>query len=314
MSQSSTVLDYEVQQVVRARETPCPQDHCRLLGVSGRGDDWSKEQFLEVAPARLPLSSVRYVQAEAILPQPLLAMQEDIADTEPGIKHPVWLVGTLVGIAALATLVSPVFANSQPPGKLAISLSSYHSTFTGSGDMVVALPLVDVSTEGGEPASEAAPPPIPGPSKPGSYEVTGSPSISVRQIEVVLAQYGSPAVGQGAALHEAGMRHGIDPAYALAFFVHESSCGTKGVARSTRSIGNIRWTKGYDNFEGYRSYPTWQEGIEDWYRLISDLYIEGWNLRTVDAIVPVYAPYGDNNNPPAYIAAVKHMVDSWRGK
>jgi len=28
----------------------------------------------------------------------------------------------------------------------------------------------------------------------------------------------------------------------------------------------------------------------------------------------VYAPYGDNNNPPGYISAVKAMVDSWRGK
>jgi hypothetical protein len=54
--------------------------------------------------------------------------------------------------------------------------------------------------------------------------------------------------------------------------------------------------------------------MEDWYRLITDLYINGWNLRTVDQIIPVYAPYGDNNNPPVYIKAVKSLVDAWRGK
>src|SRR5207248_5195535 len=148
----------------------------------------------------------------------------------------------------------------------------------------------------------------------GAYDVTEPASISVRQIELVLQQYGSPAQGKGQALFDTGVRYGINPAYALAFFVHESGCGTKGVARYTHSIGNIRWTDGYDNYQGYRSYSSWEDGIEDWYKLISDLYITGWHLRTVDAIVPVYAPYGDNNNPPTYVAAVKQMVDSWRGK
>ena len=102
--------------------------------------------------------------------------------------------------------------------------------------------------------------------------------------------------------------------YALAFFVHESACGTRGVARFTHSLGNIRWTEGYDNYEGYRSYGSWQAGMEDWYKLIAGLYINGWGLRTVDQIIPVYAPAADSNNPPTYIASVKSMVDSWRGK
>ena len=121
-------------------------------------------------------------------------------------------------------------------------------------------------------------------------------------------------MGKGQTLYDLGVRYGIDPAYALAFFVHESGCGTRGVARFTKSLGNIRWTDGFDNYEGYRSYQTWEQGIEDWYKLITDLYIDGWGLRTVDAIVPRYAPYGDNNNPPTYIAAVKQMVDTWRCK
>ena len=146
------------------------------------------------------------------------------------------------------------------------------------------------------------------------YDVVGAPSISVAQIERVLQEYGSPAAGKGQALYDLGTRYGIDPAYALAFFVHESGCGTKGVARHTRSLGNIRWTPGFDNYEGYRKYPTWEAGMEDWYKLITRLYIGEWNLRTVDKIIPVYAPWGDNNNPPAYIKSVKGMVDRWRGR
>ena len=136
----------------------------------------------------------------------------------------------------------------------------------------------------------------------------------MQQIERVLQQYYSPASGKGQVLYDMGVRYGIDPAYALAFFVHESGCGTKGVARFTHSLGNIRWTEGFENYEGYRKYPNWEAGIEDWYKLISNLYIGGWGLRTVDAIIPVYAPWGDNNHPPTYIASVKRMVDSWRGR
>ena len=61
-------------------------------------------------------------------------------------------------------------------------------------------------------------------------------------------------------------------------------------------------------------YGSWQEGMEDWYKLVTDLYINGWGLKTLDAIIPIYAPSADNNNPPVYIASVKSMVDSWRGK
>ena len=39
----------------------------------------------------------------------------------------------------------------------------------------------------------------------------------------MLAQYGSPATGQGATLYDGGVQAGIDPAYGVAFFVVESS-------------------------------------------------------------------------------------------
>src|SRR5919202_1805700 len=121
----------------------------------------------------------------------------------------------------------------------------------------------------------------------------GPPTISVAQIERVLAQYGSPAAGLGQKLYDLGVKYGINPAFALAFFVHESGCGTKGVARFTKSLGNIRWTPGFDSYEGYRNYSSWEAGMEDWYGLIRDQYVQQWGLSTVDAIIPVYAPSAD---------------------
>ncbi len=156
---------------------------------------------------------------------------------------------------------------------------------------------------------QAAPPAVPG-----ANSVEGKPSISVAKIEEVLRQYNSPAVGKGQALYDLGLKYGIDPAYPLAFFVHESTAGTKGVAVTTKSIGNIRQTNdsGFEGYQGFRKYPTWEAGMEDWYKLIKNLYINAWGLRTVETIIPKYAPAADRNNPPAYINQVVTSVNNWR--
>jgi len=208
-------------------------------------------------------------------------------------------------LAVALALVTPALANGRlAGGGASLSLSKY-AEMVASAPVSVTDPQIDVAPQ---------PQPVAPVAAPGDYSLVAAPSVSVAQIEAVLNKYGSPAVGLGQALYDLGVRYGIDPAYALAFFVHESGCGTRGVARFTHSLGNIRWTEGYESYEGYRMYGSWQEGMEDWYKLITDLYINGWGLKTVDAIIPVYAPAADSNNPPVYVASVKSMVDSWRGK
>ena len=144
------------------------------------------------------------------------------------------------------------------------------------------------------------------------YEVQGSPSIDVDFINQVLDFYHSPASGKGESLYNLGVEYGIDPVYALAFFMHESSFGTTGVARETLSLGNIRATSGYASYEGYRKYTSWEAGFEDWYKLIKVQYIEQWDLSTIDQIIPVYAPSSDHNDVTAYIQSIKSAVDTWR--
>jgi len=145
-----------------------------------------------------------------------------------------------------------------------------------------------------------------------SYRVLGQPSVSASLINRVLATYHSPAAGKGQALYRDGIMYGIDPVFALAFFLHESTFGTAGVARVTRSLGNIRCTPGYLScYKGYRAYASWEEGFLDWYRLIRSVYVARWGLTTVDQIIPVYAPASENN-VRAYITAVKYAVTTWR--
>ena len=145
-----------------------------------------------------------------------------------------------------------------------------------------------------------------------SFDVRHTPSVSAAKIREVLQSYDSPAAGAAEAMYALGIEYGIDPAFCLAFFIHESTAGTQGVARVTKSVGNIRTTPGYEDYQGFRKYASWEEGIEDWYQLIRDLYIGEWGLVTVDQIIPVYAPTSDGNNVDHYVSTVKRLVSSWR--
>jgi hypothetical protein len=157
----------------------------------------------------------------------------------------------------------------------------------------------------------------------GSYTVLGKPTITANFINEVLSSYNSPTAGLGQDLYNLGVQYGIDPVYALAFFMHESLFGTTGEARATLSLGNERCiqdrpcinTAGTTCQTGQSCYAkmnSWQDGFEEWYKLIRNLYVAQWGLVTVDEIIPKYAPNSDGNDEAAYIAAIKNTVDTWR--
>jgi hypothetical protein len=110
---------------------------------------------------------------------------------------------------------------------------------------------------------------------------------------------------------------GIDPVYALAFFMHESNLGTnpewsgiKPDGTTTHNVGNIICAE-YSRCHGrFRDYPDWETGIHDWYRLIQDEYITGRGLETVEQIVPVYAPETEND-VAQYIDVVRDYAAQW---
>nr|HET6904626.1 glucosaminidase domain-containing protein [Ktedonobacteraceae bacterium] len=183
--------------------------------------------------------------------------------------------------------------------RLRLRLRRFHLTFTNVGVFVVILAIIFAWWFRTHPFQAEA------------YPVQGPPTVSADFINQVLDHYHSPAANKGQALYDDGVKYGIDPVYALAFFLHESSFGTTGVATVTHSLGNIRATAGYRQYEGYRLYPTWEAGFEDWYKLIAEQYVAQWKLVTIDQIIPVYAP-STENDVDTYIQTVKHAVDTWR--
>jgi len=148
---------------------------------------------------------------------------------------------------------------------------------------------------------------------PSGNSVVGSPTISADFINQVLSKYGSPAAGTGADLYSLGQQYNIDPAFALAVFWNESNFGKAGEAAVTRSLGNLRPVPD-EAFErdGYAVFYTWSDGYRAFYKLISGpLYVQG-GLTTPEAIMPRYAPSGDNNNPSHYTNVVESAMSIWR--
>jgi hypothetical protein len=152
----------------------------------------------------------------------------------------------------------------------------------------------------------------------GDYHFQSAPSLTAVQIDQILASYGSPAVGTGIYWHELGIRYNIDPAFGIAFFIHESSAGTnpnwagfKPDGSTTHNVGNIICA-GYPTCYGrFRDYDSWATGIEDWYRLIDREYIQDRGVTTLSEIIPIYAPAVEND-VQGYINTVAAMIDDWR--
>ena len=143
-----------------------------------------------------------------------------------------------------------------------------------------------------------------------------APRISIHQFTRVLDKFHSPALIEADALYATCLSYKLDPAVALAFFAHESTCGTVGKAVETRNWGNIRVGQGRQdkNANGWAWYRTWNDGLADWCQLINRLYIVRWSLTTVGQLMPRYAPRSDGNAPTAYIRAVLGLVASWQAQ
>lgn len=152
---------------------------------------------------------------------------------------------------------------------------------------------------------------------PGTTVITGAPTITAARIDEILRLYNSPAQGTGATWIAEGVATGIDPVYALAFFMHESNLGTnpawsgwKDDGTTTHNIGNIVCAEYSTCYGRFRDYVDWETGIHDWFRLVRSEYIDDRGLDTVEGIVPIYAPETEND-VAAYIADVRSYAAQW---
>lgn len=136
--------------------------------------------------------------------------------------------------------------------------------------------------------------------------------ISAARFRRVLDGYQSPAAPDAEHLYQLLVQAGLDPAVALAFFVHESSCGTAGKARVTKNWGNLRRSQGraIGTYQGFAAYALWSDSLLDWCALLKGRYIAR-GLDTIGKAIPVYAPSSDGNAPARYTQIVCDLVAAW---
>lgn len=238
----------------------------------------------------------RALTADAVvLPAPSLVLGHNGPWLRP------WLICTFFITVALLVLISAAIYQRN---------DSINVNYSGGQSYAV-----QVSSGTWAKSTQPAPIQKPIPSHPGPYAVLGKPTISAAFINQVLQAYHSPAAGKGQALYDLGVRYNIDPAFALAFFMHESSFGTQGEAQTTLSLGNLRCYTGATCVDqdrgGYAQYATWEDGFQAWYQLIHNFYVAQLGEVTIDQIIPTYAPTADHNNETAYINSLKTAINTW---
>lgn len=141
-----------------------------------------------------------------------------------------------------------------------------------------------------------------------STSVTGNGSMSASQVDKVLCDAASPACGTGPSLYNYAQKYSIKPSFALAVFRQESKFGTLGIAKVTRSLGNIRCAGWPACIKGFRAYASWPAGYTDFFKLIKTQYVDTWHCTTVTTILEKYAPPAENDTS-GYASHVSQWMD-----
>jgi hypothetical protein len=148
--------------------------------------------------------------------------------------------------------------------------------------------------------------------KPSAYMVTHKPTVTVAAINALLASYHSPVAGQGQMIYDEAVKYGLDPAYVVSTFAHESTFGIKGEAQKSFSPGNLRCIASARCADGYAQFDSWQAGFDALCKLVAGSLYAGDHRIIPELIIPRFAPSADNNDETAYIAALEHVMDVLR--
>jgi len=153
------------------------------------------------------------------------------------------------------------------------------------------------------------------------YPIVGPPTITRALFKRALENRKSPVDSPAGELADEAyticLAWGLNPAVALAVYVHESQAGTKGAARRTKNWGNLR--KGPGQLRqvhtgvsgGFGEYASWLVSLNDFCKLLTGpLYVKA-GLDTVSKVTPRYAPAADRNNPTSYAAFVNELIAHW---
>ena len=199
-----------------------------------------------------------------------------------------WRLVLLFGMAALALLGTSLADGLTPQGFL-----SFSSQLFG----VVPAPPTVTSVPTETPADDLA----------------QKPTISIAEIDRVLESVNSPMLPYDADIYATGVQYGIDPVFALAFWMKESREASDGsVAAPDHNPGYTEGLAGDPRCGRWACWPTWPEGIAGWFHYMRVFFIDR-GISAVEDILPIYAPSSENNTS-GYIVFVLQRVATWRAE
>jgi hypothetical protein len=194
---------------------------------------------------------------------------------------------------------------------------------TPSGLSLPALPPRTVgpsplpASPGPVPAPAAAPTATPAQAASGDTS-TLLGAMTADDIERVLAARGSKLAGQGYGAYILAMeqKYGVPAAQFLAQAVKESQIGSdNGYAQPGFNIGNIRPGTSWNGpvvdgpYGQFRVYGSWEEGIEDYFKLLASPIYAG---KTLKDQIYTYAPPSENDTNRYYTDVVA-LIGEWTG-
>lgn len=140
--------------------------------------------------------------------------------------------------------------------------------------------------------------------------------VSAEDVERILDERGSPLAGQGLGEFVVQMekKYGVPAAQFLAQATMESGLGKEGYTQGEHhNIGNLRPGSSWEGptVSGgsgtFRSYGSWKEGIEDYFKLLSGPIYKDKSLK--DQIF-TYAPPSENDSSHYYDSVTK-LIEQW---
>ncbi len=155
------------------------------------------------------------------------------------------------------------------------------------------------------------------------FGLNTGPSLSAGEVEAVLTQYGSPAAGQGLGEHSVAesQRTGVDNAYWLAMFIHESGAGAnpawagrKPGGHYTANTGNLIYAESRPNYGRFADFEdNWKAGTTAHFDLLV-AYRDGIGFKkhsTIREALNTWAPPVENDTE-SYADFVERQTREWR--
>lgn len=131
------------------------------------------------------------------------------------------------------------------------------------------------------------------------------------RVNEILLEWNSPAINTGEHWIASAEKWNVPVEWGLAFFAMESSMGSNpNWYKEGHNVGNIRCITSICH-NGFSIYSTWQDGIDAYFRLIREEYLDLRNHASISDIVPVYAP-AIENNVGDYINTVEGLINQWK--